>query len=66
MMVDEQISPQQPIFSQPVIQTPLVLKSHVWIWWLVGVIVLIVLGIGAWILLSSGSSIPQPPALPSG
>jgi len=47
------------------------------LWWLVVVLVLIIIGLGAWILLSGnpavldsikgvGSSIPQPPALPKG
>lgn len=72
-MVDEQI--QQPM-QQPIVEQPQ--KSHAWIWWLVGVIVLIGIGILVWILSSgssdggsilnhiqgAGSSIPQPPALP--
>lgn len=67
-MVDEQ--------TQQSMEVP---KSHAWIWWLVGILVLIILGIGAWILFSGssdggsvldsvkniGSSIPQPPALPN-
>jgi len=73
-MVDEQT---QQYMQQPLVEKP---KSHAWIWWLAGILVLIILGIGAWVLFSGssgsegsildsvksvGSSIPQPPALPS-
>jgi len=40
-MVDEQI--QQPM-QQPLVEQP---KSHAWAWWFVGILVLIILGLGA-------------------
>jgi flagellar basal body-associated protein FliL len=37
----------------------------IWIWILI-IIILIVLGVAAYFFLSSGSSLPKPPALPTG
>jgi len=36
-----------------------------WLWILI-VLILVALGVGAYFLLSGNGSIPQPPALPSG
>jgi flagellar basal body-associated protein FliL len=40
-------------------------RGSAWIWILI-ILILVALGIGAYFLLSTGGSVPQPPALPSG
>lgn len=72
--MEEQIiqQPVQESTSQPEQQ-----KSNAWIWWVVGILVLLGIGVLVYFLLSNGNSrvldsvqnlgglVPQPPALPA-